>query len=184
LSTYGKPTPELEQAIISATGTKNATRFVFPIGDPVTHLENAIPLLYNVLDDVDCILGSYDDLLEKCIELNYQGNPLASQINNWNLREKLEQNLYLPPSKEMWETVSQIVERNNLVEYFKWERDLFKKTIDPLNDLITVMKTCKEVAKADPELFVKSVEFNQIPLRQYFFRVFNMWCVVQNRYSY
>ncbi|KPC97799.1 hypothetical protein LR69_04000 [Geobacillus sp. BCO2] len=124
------------------------------------------------------IIESYDDLLKKCVELEYKGNPLASQINKWNLKDKLEKNLFLPPSQEMWELVSGIIEQDNLVKYFKWERDLFKNTINPLQDLIKVLETCKEVAKVDPELFVKCVEFNQIPLRQYFFRVFNMWCKI------
>ncbi len=66
----------------------------------------------------------------------------------------------------MWELVSGIIERDNLVKYFKWKRDLFKNTINPLQDLIKVLETCKKVAKVDPELFVKCVEFNQIPLQK------------------
>lgn len=38
-----------------------------------------------------------------------------------------------------------------------------------------MINTCKEVAAVDAELFGKSIEFNQIPLRQNFLRVFNLW---------
>lgn len=168
---------ELEKAIISATGKADITRYIDGVtGDAVSHLERSIHYLYATVDDVDTIVRSYDDLLAKCDEIGYKGNPLVSQIREWDLRERLEQDLFLPRSREMWDDIVSRIEQCNLVEYFKWERDQFRRVIEPLHDLIRVMTTCKEVAAVDPELFVKSVEVNQIPLRQYFFRVFNMWC--------
>ncbi|PTQ56902.1 MAG: hypothetical protein BSOLF_2578 [Candidatus Carbobacillus altaicus] len=167
---------ELEKAIISATGKTDIARHIDGVtGDAVSHLERAIAYLYATLDGVHTTIHAYDDLLTLTDELGYKGNPFAPQIREWNLRELLEQHLFLIRSREMWDDIASRIEQHNLVEYFKWERDQFYRVIKPLQDLIQVMNTCKEVAAVDPDLFVKSVEFNQIPLRQYFFRVFNLW---------
>lgn len=73
---------ELEKAIIAATGATDATRFVQPTGDSVAHLENSISFLQTAIHDIHNIIESYDDLLKKCVELEYKGNPLASQLIN------------------------------------------------------------------------------------------------------
>ncbi|MBT9281753.1 MAG: hypothetical protein KM312_03715 [Hydrogenibacillus schlegelii] len=167
---------ELEKAIIAATGKFDAVRHVNGINsDAVSHLERSIDFLYATLEGIHTIVQSYDDLLAKAEELKYSGNPLVHRISEWNLRELLEKRLYLPRSREVWDEVATKIEKHNLPEYFKWERDQFRRLIGPLQDLIQVINTCKEVAAVDPELFGKSVEFNQIPLRQYFLRVFNLW---------
>lgn len=166
---------ELERAIISAAGKENLTKYVEGIGDTVAHLDKSISLLHNSAENIHRLVLAYSDLLAQCEAAGYRGNPFVSKLKEWDLKELLQQHLFLPAYQEAWEEVSNRIEKNNLIRYFKWEGDQFLRIVDPLQDLIRVMKTCKEVAEADPELFAKSIEFNEIPLRQYFFRVFNIW---------
>lgn len=87
---------------ISAIGKTDIARHIDGVtGDAVSHLERAIDYLYATLDGVHTTIHSYDDLLTLTDELGYKGNPLAPQIREWNLRELLEQHLFLIHSREI-----------------------------------------------------------------------------------
>ena len=106
----------------------------------------------------------------------YSGNPLISQLESYQLQELFDGLLIRPTvNPTVWRELEDRIISSNILQTLRWESSRFEELVAPTNDLIEVMTRCREIAaQQGSHDFIDSIENNQIPLRQYFARVFSL----------
>jgi len=122
-------------------------------------------------------------MLKEIAKENYKGNPLAAQLAEYRLGDHLDGNVIQPAVlTSIWHEIEHRIIRVNLPKTFEFERNEFLKLKEPTDDLIHVFETMKEAAERD--ILIDAVEENQIPMRQYFARLFSRWYYLSTMFLY
>lgn len=128
----------------------------------------------------------FDQLLNVCAQIGYTGNPLAPDIEDFDLRTVFKRHDVLPHvNAEAWEDVATRIRDTNIIATLRWEQGEFRKLATPTNHLITITQQCTEIAERDgDEALADALEDNGIPYRHHYARVFARWNYLQAMFLY
>lgn len=155
-------------------------------GTPSDYLSSTIALLERSRDVLGQIQIGFKRLFDAAATEGYKGNPLASQVEAFDLLPKFEAVLIRPfAHTRVWQELEQRVKSHNVLATLEWEATQFELLAQPTRDLINVLRECLRIANHEGgRAFVDSVENNEIPLRQYYAQVFSLWNTLHAMFLY
>jgi hypothetical protein len=168
----------LETAIILGMAKLNMGPFAQAVeGSPEAALSSVTAKLQQSWDKLGDIAAAYDHLLEACRTDGYLGNPHAHQLDSFRLEARMSGILIQPAvNREAWSELYTRIKRDNILVTLAWEREQFLELLAPTEQLIRVIEHCASVAHSHGAArMVEAIEHNEIPLRQYYARVFSRW---------
>ncbi len=168
---------QLENAIIAAADKLHVEYLAQVTQSPSAYLANTISHLEASVAKLDEIQSAYKHLLEAAGLEQYKGNPLASTIKTLGLARQFEGTLVLPSvNAEAWASVEGRVADCNILRTLEWESSEFDRLREPTAQLIADIQAARAVVEgAGNRPFLEAVEWNRIPLRQSYARVFSLW---------
>jgi len=178
---------QLENAIIIAEQLLHVEDLAKGLdGTAVDHLDRTIASLTVSLEKIGEIEVAYDNLFAASAREGYTGNPLASSIRRFNLRESLSGDMICPNiNQQVWQEVEQRINDQNVLDTLRWEQSRFRELNEPTRQLIAVLEDCKKVAGEEGgDAFVDAVEYNRLPLRQHYARVLSLWNYLHAMFLY
>jgi hypothetical protein len=155
-------------------------------GFPSEHLQKSIALLRQSEGVLEKIRFGFMRLAEIAEIEGYKGNPLADRISYLKLASQFNGVIILPSvNSQIWKDLEDRISTNNILATLKWEATQFDLLIEPTNDLIIVFGECTNMAnERGGKAFADAVENNDIPLRQYYARVFSLWNYLHSMFLY
>ncbi|MBU1754843.1 hypothetical protein KKH81_00985 [Patescibacteria group bacterium] len=177
---------QLENAIIVGVNHLHVEDLASLEDSSESYLSNAIALVRRSLETEASIQTGFENLLAAADKENYRGNPLASRVRDFDLREQFNGRLVLPSANQnAWEAIVDRVESTNILATLRWEASEFEKLREPTVELVQVLEACLERLRSDgPRGFVEAIECNDIPLRQSYARVFSLWNYLHAMFLY
>lgn len=169
---------ELENAIMAAVDHLHVEELAAEVTQtPAEYLDRTVAKLEVSLKQVELIQNGYRHLLSAAAKEGYKGNPLASTIESLGLTQKFEGRLILPTvNASAWNCVESRVATSNILRTLEWEASEFDQLRAPTKDLIGKLLDGKKLLELEGKrAFVEAVEWNKIPLRQSYARVFSLW---------
>lgn len=129
---------------------------------------------------------AFDQLLDLCASLGYEGNPLACEIDSFNLQDTFKRHDVLPHvNQEAWNDVATRIRDTNIIATLRWEQGEFQKLSSPADHLISITQQVVDIAlnEGDSEV-ADALEDNGIPYRHHYARVFARWNYLQAMFLY
>ncbi len=169
---------ELENAIITAADRLHVEELAKDLTQaPERYLKRAISALQMSLTAIDHIQHGYAHLLDAAADEGYKGNPIASTISDLQLADQFNGTLIFPTvNKDAWNSVELRVTGMNVLATLEWEFSQFDLLRDPTISLIAAMREAATMLKTGGKRsFLEAVEWNEIPLRQRYAKVFSLW---------
>jgi hypothetical protein len=177
----------LEDAIILGMNKKYVEDFARDLsGSCADHLSSALEALENSKKHVLETQAGFDRILEAAEKEGYTGNPLASKVEEYQL-DKLFSDAFIATTinETIWHRVLGRIKTENILATLRWEQEQFGKLPTLTDDFAQTLRMCLSCAKKDGgEAMVYAVENNQIPVRQYGFRLFSAWSDADLAFTY
>jgi hypothetical protein len=169
---------ELENAIIAAVDKLHVESYAADVcKSPSEYLTRTIAHLEASIGKIDDIQLAYKRLLIAAEAEGYTGNPLASNLEKFKLAQQFSGTLVLPSvNLEAWTPVEKRAAEFNILSTLEWESSEFDRLREPTAQLIAVVRDCQALLDRDGKRsFIEAVEWNKLPLRQSYGRVFSLW---------
>ena len=144
---------------------------------PMSYLDSCIVALERSLSMLDSIEAGFRRLLECAEREGYRGNPLASNIDSFGLKERFSGHIVLRQAHDhVWCELESRIKSSNVLATLQWEAGRFCELRSPTERLIETLRKCRDVcALHGPQAFVGCIENNELPLRQHYAQVFSLW---------
>lgn len=154
--------------------------------DGAEHLREAIASLNDAKEELFGIDAGFNRMFEALKAEGYKGNPLISKLVDFELGSQFSELLVKPTVNEtIWKNLEVKISTDYIVETLKWEQSEFRRCLKPLDDLILLLEAGLEIVDTNgARAFVDTVEHNELPLRQYYARVFSFWNYLHNMFLY
>ena len=146
-------------------------------GTPSEHVHKAIECLKLSQERLSEIQIGFNRLIEIAKVVGYKGNPLASKVKSFGLKEQFEGLLIRPVINTMiWEDLEMRIQDLNILKTLEWEAEQFLSLEEPTSRLIEVLQQCLELSeKQSGRDMADAIENNELPLRQFYAQVFSTW---------
>jgi len=177
----------LEDAIMLGMNKKYVEDLASDLsGSCSEHLAAALDALEQSKTHVRETQAGFDRILEAAAKEGYTGNPLASNVDRYDLDRVFSAAFIATTLNEtIWKRVLGMIKERNILATLRWEREQFEDLPAFTDDFARTLQMCLDCAdRQGGEAMVYAVENNQIPVRQYGFRLFSAWSDADLAFTY
>lgn len=177
----------LEDAIMLGMNKKYVEDLAIDLsGTCVDHLRSALAALEASKHHAHETQRGFDRILDAAKTEGYTGNPLASQVEEYRLDKLFSESFIGTTLNEtIWRKVVGNIKQHNILHTLRWEKEQFSNLPKFTDDFAETLRQCIFRADSDGgEAMVYAVENNQIPVRQYGFRLFSAWSDADLAFTY
>jgi len=177
----------LEDAIMLGMNKKYVEDLATTLsGTCVDHLQKALTALDASKRHAKETQNGFERVLEAAESEGYIGNPLASKVDEYQLDKLFSESFVVTSiNDKIWREVIRNIKHHNILHTLHWEKKQFSDLPKFTDDFAETLRQCISRANRHGDwAMVCAVEDNQIPVRQYGFRLFSTWSYADLVFTY